>query len=79
MKQETGSPAFENINELLSEKIITHSRKHLSTRKNEQTIPPPSFLPPKRLHRIGIIILIVVTIIGVISIELASRGKRAGR
>lgn len=79
MKQETGSPAFENISELLSEKIITHSRKNLNTHKKESAIPPSSFSPSKRLHRIVIVVLILITIIGIISIELVSRGKRAGR
>ncbi|MBN1578665.1 MAG: hypothetical protein JW913_19025 [Chitinispirillaceae bacterium] len=46
MKHESGAPAFENIDDLLAERIVSHSKRHSGRPDERPSTPPVHQRPP---------------------------------
>lgn len=51
MKHESGAPAFENIDDLLAERIVSHSRRHSGRPKERRAAPPVKDNPSAEIPR----------------------------
>ena len=78
MQHDSGAPAFNNIDDLLADKIVKHSMKHTDHPEPEETVQPTTqkhYTQKKRSsHRFTVKLLLACIVIGLLYV--LSRSSR---